>query len=99
MEQEKSIDGWSSFLELCSQIQTPETFNHFFELFLTFEERQTIAARYLIIQALIEGKLTQRKIAETRKVSVAQITRGSNALKIIDPILKKFLEDKISTFL
>lgn len=92
MTQESKEDGWSAFLELCSKIKTPEAFNSFFSLFLTFEERETMGSRYLIIKALLEGKLTQREIAETHGVSIAQITRGSNALKIIDPKFKEFLK-------
>ena len=94
MAQENGEDGWRDFLELCSKIKTPEAFNSFFALFLTFEERETMASRYVIIKALLEGQLTQREMAETYKVSIAQITRGSNALKIIDPEFKKFLEKK-----
>ena len=92
MTQESDEDGWYGFLELCSKIKTPEAFNSFFALFLTFEERETMASRYLIIKALLDGRLTQREIAETYGVSIAQITRGSNALKIIDPKLKEFLK-------
>lgn len=96
MAQKNLEDGWSDFLELCSKIKTPEAFNCFFSLFLTFEERETMGSRFLIIKALLEGQLTQREIAETYKVSIAQITRGSNALKIMDPEFKKFLEKKLS---
>lgn len=96
MKQASGEDGWCDFLELCSKIKTPEAFNSFFALFLTFEERETMGSRYLIIKALLEGQLTQREIAERHKVSIAQITRGSNALKIIDPEFKKFLEKKLS---
>ncbi len=85
-------DGWQGFLEICTKIKTPESFHQFFSLFLTLEEKESLSARFLIIKALLDGQLTQRKIAETHKVSIAQITRGSNALKIIDPQLKKFLE-------
>lgn len=88
-------DGWNDFLTLCSQLQNPQIFKRFFDLFLTIEERETIAQRYLIIKALLEGKLTQREISEKYKVSIAQITRGSNALKIIDPKLKKTLIELI----
>lgn len=92
MAKAKAQDGWDEFLQLCSKIKSPKTFNSFFDLFLTHEERETMASRFLIIKALIEGQLTQRELAEKYQVSIAQITRGSNALKIIDPELKKFLE-------
>lgn len=96
MKQDTNEDSWYEFLELCTKIKMPEEFNSFFSLFLTFEERETMAARYLIIKALLENKLTQREIADKFKVSIAQITRGSNALKIIDPAFRKHLENKIS---
>ncbi len=94
-EMKDSQSSWHEFLNLCSKIKTPEEFDHFFSLFLTFEERETMASRYLIIKALLEARLTQREIAETYKVSIAQITRGSNALKIISPEFRKSLEKRI----
>ena len=66
--------------------------NDFFDLFLTIEERETLAARTLIIKAMLENELTQREIAEKFGVSISKITRGSNALKIIPPTLKEFLK-------
>ena len=87
--------GWPDFLKLCSKLESPEEFNQFFSLFLTYEERETMVSRYLIVKALLEGQLTQREMSETYKVSIAQITRGSNALKIIDPKFKKMLEKKL----
>lgn len=87
----KQKKGWQDFLKLCSKINTPKEFGEFLDLFLTIEEKETMASRYVIIKALIEEKMTQREIAETCKVSIAQITRGSNALKIISPKLKELL--------
>ena len=88
-------EGWQDFINLCSSIQSPEELNKLFDLFLTIEEKETLASRYLIIKALVAGKLTQREIAETSKVSIAQITRGSNALKIISPELKELLKSHL----
>lgn len=92
MRKDVSEDGWSGFLKLCVKIGTAEKYRKLFDLILTIEEKENIAQRFLIIKALMEGKLTQREIAEKFKVSIAQITRGSNALKIIDEDLKKFLK-------
>ena len=83
--------SWKQFLELCDELSSHKELDPFFDLFLTIEERETLASRYLIIRALLEGKLTQREIAEKYKISISQITRGSNALKIISPKLKKLL--------
>ncbi|BAE81212.1 transcription factor/trp operon repressor [Chlamydia felis Fe/C-56] len=92
MAQASNENGWSDFLELCSKIKTPEAFRDFFALFLTFGERESMASRYLIIQALLADQLTQREIAKEYGVSIAQITRGSNALKAVDPEFKEFLK-------
>jgi len=85
------MKGWETFLKLCVQCRTSQDFARLFQLLLTLEEQETLGKRCLIIAALEEGKLTQREIADKFGVSIAQITRGSNALKIIDPGLHKFL--------
>lgn len=92
MSKDFSKDGWRGFLKLCVEIESPKEMEQFFGLFLTIEEKETFASRFLIVKALLEEKLTQREIAEMYKVSIAQITRGSNALKIIDPTLKDALK-------
>jgi TrpR family trp operon transcriptional repressor len=86
---------WLDFVELCSKLKSVKELENLFSLFLTLEEKELLASRYVIIKALLEGKLTQREIAESCQVSISQITRGSNALKIIDPKLKKFLESEL----
>jgi len=95
MAQDKTKEGWQNFLKFCSKIRSPEELNEIFDLFLTIEEKETLASRYLIVRELLEEKLTQREIAEKYKVSIAQITRGSNALKIISPELKKQLKTRL----
>jgi len=47
--------------------------------------------RVAITKALLKGDLSQREIAEKFHVSIAKISRGSNALKTIDPSFKEFL--------
>lgn len=91
----KDQDGWRCFVNLCLQIQSEEEFETFFDLFLTIEEKNLLASRYKIIQGLLEDKISQRELAKQQSVSIAQITRGSNAMKRIDPKLKKFLLDKL----
>ncbi|OGT64760.1 MAG: Trp operon repressor [Gammaproteobacteria bacterium RIFCSPHIGHO2_12_FULL_45_9] len=61
-------------------------------LLLTPEEQQDIADRVQIVQALMQGHNTQRTMASTLDVSIAKITRGSNALKHISPQLADFLK-------
>lgn len=81
------------FLQICAKKSSLKEFKHLLDLFLTIEEKENLAARYLIIKALLEDKMTQREISQEYQVSIAQITRGSNALKMIDPQLKKNLKN------
>lgn len=74
-------------------MQSVKELEKLLSLLLTFDEREQLASRVLIIQALLKGELTQREIAEKFNVSIAQITRGSNALKITDEEFKKLLEN------
>jgi TrpR family trp operon transcriptional repressor len=93
--QEYMEKDWKDFVKLCCKFKSEKELENLFDLFFTLEEKELLASRYVIIKALLEGKLTQREIAEACQVSISQITRGSNALKIIDPKLKKFLESQL----
>lgn len=86
--------SYKDFCRLCQE--KPELIKEIFEFFLTSEELEMLGARYEIIRALIQGNLTQREIAQKYNVSIAQITRGSNALKSISQKLKKELENVIT---
>lgn len=89
-----SQKGWQGFLELCEKAQEKER-EELFSLFFTYEEKEDLAGRYMIIKALLDEDLTQREIAEQSGVSISKITRGSNALKIISPKLLNFLKTNI----
>lgn len=91
MVSSESEEGWQGFLKLCSKTDKIELLSQLFDLLFTFEEKETLSSRYVIIKLLLENKLTQREISEKYKVSIAQITRGSNALKIISPQLRQQL--------
>ncbi|MDP1573979.1 MAG: trp operon repressor [Coxiellaceae bacterium] len=83
---------WKSFLRLCLKAKNTDELSNLFDFFFTAEEKESLADRYAIIKALLENKKTQRELSESLNVSIAKITRGSNALKIIDPQLKVFLK-------
>lgn len=95
MHQSQSEDGWKGFLQLCLKIQDETLLNNFFQLFFTHEEREALSTRFLIIRELIRAKMTQREMASNLKVSIAKITRGSNAMKTIDAAIEKFLQDSL----
>jgi TrpR family trp operon transcriptional repressor len=85
--------GWSSFLELCAQASAAGRLEMLLELLLTIDEQQQLAARCRILQELLAHRLSQREMAAELRVSIAQITRGSNALKSIrNPWLREFLQ-------
>ncbi|GAB4185401.1 MAG: trp operon repressor [Simkaniaceae bacterium] len=85
------LKNWREFLNLCLNMKNSEELDKLFQLFLTHEEREDIVRRYLLIKELLKGDLTQREIAEKLGISIAKITRGSNALKIVDPKFKEEL--------
>lgn len=89
----EDVDGWQEFIQLCLKIKSKDAFDQFFSLFLSIEEKKTLSSRCKIIQELLRNELSQRDIASHCHVSIAQITRGSNALKQIDPRLKDFLRN------
>lgn len=97
MNHSSSDTSWKAFLELCLKARSIDELNQLFELFFTIEEKETLTSRFVIVKTLLEEKLTQREISEQHKVSIAQITRGSNALKRIDPQLKKLIKSRIDS--
>jgi len=86
-----SLSDWNHFLQLCQACSSTKELEELFDLFLTPEEKENLTARFLIIKSLCEEKLTQREIASQCHVSIAQITRGSNALKRASSFVKKLL--------
>lgn len=87
--------GWQQFLTLCRETQSETELNDLLSLLLTIDERIQIATRVLLIKELLVGKKAQRQIASELELSIAKITRGSNALKTIPSQLKNFLMSKL----
>lgn len=83
--------GWKKFLDICRKVKSQEELDELLYLFLTSEERDAIAARVALVAALLNGEKTQREIAKDLEVSIAKITRGSNALKTVSTRLLNFL--------
>lgn len=83
------------FLKLCKKAAAEDLLDPFLDFFLTMEEIELLKARYLIVQSLLKGGMPQREISEKLKVSISQITRGSNQLKRTPKNLKKFLEENL----
>jgi len=88
-------NGWNGFLKLCASASKKKMLDELFGLFLTAEERESVATRCLIVRELLAEKKPQRQISKDLQVSIAKITRGSNEIKEIAPAFKKFLKEKI----
>jgi len=86
--------NWHNFVKLCSQLNTAKQLANLFDIFLTTAEKDDIAARYAIVKELLAKEKTQREIAANLKISIAKISRGSNALKIADKEVKGILNSK-----
>jgi len=85
------ILNWRGFIKLCLKTKTEKQLLALFALFLTEAEKEDIAVRHAIVRELLLGKKTQRELAKQFKISIAKITRGSNALRITDPKVKKLI--------
>ncbi len=84
--------AWHDFLELCLATKDTKLLSDLFDLLLTIEEKDSIAMRTMIVRDLVKKKKTQREIAKDLQVSIAKITRGSNALKRMHSKVVHFLE-------
>lgn len=84
-------DHWNTFLSLCLTAKTTQELSKLLGFFLTIDEKENVIDRFLITKALLLGNQSQRDMSDHLNVSIAKITRGSNALKTIDPELKAFL--------
>ncbi len=88
---EQTERGWEKFLSLCQGADSVERLDELFSLMFTLEEKETLATRVLLVLELLKGDLTQRDISKHLNISIAKITRGSNALKTVSDALKAFL--------
>ncbi len=91
-------EGWWMFLDLCLTTKNPARLEELLNLFLTIEEKEHLSSRMQIIKALLDEKLSQREISDKLQVSISQITRGSNALKIANDDFLKFIENYVRKY-
>lgn len=89
--------GWQQFLTLCMSAESEQQLSELLGLLLTLEERDALSMRALLIKELLKGEKTQREIAQNLHISIAKITRGSNALKIVSDDLKKHILETLDS--
>lgn len=87
--------GWQGFITLCRHAHSDEELQALFDLLFTLDEQEQLQMRVELLKALLRGDKTQRVIAEDLQVSIAKITRGSNALKTISPELRQYLKTEL----
>ena len=83
--------GWRDFIAVCRHAHSDDELDALFKLLLTLDEQEQLGTRVELLRALLQGDKPQRAIAQDLKISIAKITRGSNALKTIDPGLRNYL--------
>ncbi len=91
-EAKKNDCAWQEFLKQCMKFDKIEDLAEFFDVFLTISEREEIPKRLQIVNELLKGEKTQREIAESLKVSIANVTRASNIIKSKQFNLNKLLK-------
>lgn len=96
MDSEARQHGWTKFLELCHEAESIENLAQIMAFFLTYEEKEHVADRMIIIENLLNANCSQRVLAQKFGISIAKITRGSNALKTLDAEIKNQLKVKLS---
>ncbi len=87
-------DIFYEFLDDCYFAAEKKQLQIFFDILLTTSEKVELVNRLNIVHELLEAKKTQREIAKDLKVSIANVSRGSNALKAIDIDLKRIFKKK-----
>ncbi len=87
--------GWKDFIGLCLSIKDPKMLTEMFDLLLTPEEKESIALRTLIVKELLSQEKPQREMAKDLNVSIAKITRGSNAIKRMNAKFLKFVQEHL----
>ncbi|AAO90057.1 trp operon repressor [Coxiella burnetii] len=85
-------EGWRGFLTLCQKAETVDQLDELFGLLFTLEEKEQLALRVELVRALLRGEKPQREIAHDLNISIAKITRGSNALKTTSDKIKSFIK-------
>lgn len=88
--------GWKDFINLCKHVKGDPLFEEVLDFFFTLEEKEHLSKRILLVRELLKAEKTQREISKELNISIAKITRGSNALKQASKQLKNYLHQKLT---
>lgn len=76
---------------LCTKAEKEGLLDEWLRFLFTPAELEDLNKRLDLVVALLKNDETQREIAKKHQISIAKITRGSNALKTVSPEFKQFL--------
>ena len=73
---------WNDFCQAVLDCKNNDELDIFLDVFLTISEKEAISRRYALVRELVISKKSQREISKDLNVSIANVTRGSNLLKV-----------------
>lgn len=85
---------FTDLINSCWQCESNEDLHALLDTLFTISEKAEFANRLQIIKALLAQNKPQREIAKELKVSLPNVSRGSNTLKATPYNLKKILNIK-----
>ena len=74
--------GWNEFRQAILECKNPEDLDVFLDIFLTISEKEAIMRRYVLVKELLISQKTHREIAKKLNVSIANVTRAANLIKL-----------------
>jgi TrpR family trp operon transcriptional repressor len=93
------LQAFETVATVLSAINSPLEMRLFLKELLTPGEVLDITLRWKLLELLADG-MSQRKIAEERKISLCKITRGSKILKqkgaVTARVLKSWQQNKVA---
>lgn|GEM_PF-6682270 len=78
-------------MKLCAALSEDEL-DKMLNLFLTAAERDDVADRYIILTTMLNSEKTHREIAADYNISLAKVSRGSNAIKTASEYYPEIIE-------